>query len=78
MTSLPRSTSGVALHPLTQAIERILGFAPAEVIGRSLRRHVPQERLHTHAEMLNRKLQRGSKHALRGRGAHKSRRATGT
>jgi PAS domain S-box-containing protein len=40
------------------AIERILGFAPAEVIGRSLRRHVPQERLHTHAEMLNRKLQR--------------------
>ncbi len=40
------------------AIERILGFAPAEVIGRSLRRHVPRERLHTHAEMLNRKLQR--------------------
>ena len=39
------------------AIERILGFAPAEVIGRSLRRHVPQEQLHTHAEMLNRKLQ---------------------
>ena len=38
------------------AIERILGFAPAEVIGRSLRRHVSQEQLH-HAEMLNRKLQ---------------------
>ena len=39
------------------AIERILGFAPAEVIGRSLRRHVPQEQLHTHVEMLNRKIQ---------------------
>ena len=39
------------------AIERILGFAPAEMIGRSLRRHVPQEQLHTYAEMLNRKLQ---------------------
>jgi PAS domain S-box-containing protein len=39
------------------AIERILGFAPAEVIGRSLGRHVPRERLHTHAEMLKRKLQ---------------------
>ena len=39
------------------AIERILGFAPAEMIGRPLRRHVPQEQLHTHAEMLNRKLQ---------------------
>ena len=39
------------------AFERILGFAPAEVIGRSLRRHVPQEQLRTHAEMLNRKLQ---------------------
>jgi PAS domain S-box-containing protein len=39
------------------AIERILGFAPAEVIGRSLRRHVPRERLLTHAEMLKRKLQ---------------------
>ena len=39
------------------AIERILGFAPAEVIGRSLRRHVRRERLHTHAEMLNLKLQ---------------------
>ena len=38
------------------AIERILGFAPAEVIGRSLRRHVPLEQLHTHAEMLYRKL----------------------
>ena len=38
------------------AIERILGFAPAEVIGRSLRRHVPQEQLHTHVEMLYRKL----------------------
>jgi PAS domain S-box-containing protein len=39
------------------AIERILGFAPAEVIGRSLRHHVPQEQFHTHAEMLKRKLQ---------------------
>ena len=39
------------------AIERILGFAPAEVIGKSLRRHVPQEQLHTHVEMLHRKLQ---------------------
>ena len=39
------------------AIERILGFAPAEVIGRSLRRYVPREQLRTHAEMLNRKLQ---------------------
>ena len=38
------------------AIERILGFAPAEVIGRSLRRHVPQEQLRTHVEMLNRTL----------------------
>ena len=42
---------------VSPAIERILGFAPAEVIGRSLRRHVPQEQLRTHAEMLNRKLQ---------------------
>ena len=41
---------------VSPAIERILGFAPAEVIGRSLRRHVPQEQLRTHAEMLNRKL----------------------
>jgi len=39
------------------AIERILGFAPTEVIGKSLRRHVPQEQLHQHAEMLNRKFQ---------------------
>src|SRR5215472_13308912 len=39
------------------AVERILGFAPAEVIGKSLRRHVPQEQLHQHAEMLNRKFQ---------------------
>jgi len=39
------------------AIERILGFAPAEAIGKSLRRHVPQEQLHTLAEMLNRKFQ---------------------
>jgi PAS domain S-box-containing protein len=39
------------------AIERILGFAPAEVIGRSLRRYVPQEQLHTHVEMLRRKIQ---------------------
>jgi PAS domain S-box-containing protein len=39
------------------AIERILGFAPAEVIGRSLRRHVPQEQLYTHVEMLRRKIQ---------------------
>jgi PAS domain S-box-containing protein len=38
------------------AIERILGFAPAEVIGRSLRRQVPQEQLRTHVEMLNRTL----------------------
>jgi PAS domain S-box-containing protein len=38
------------------AIERILGFAPAEVVGRSLRHHVPQEQPHTHAEM-NRKFQ---------------------
>src|SRR5262245_14280321 len=42
---------------VSPAIERILGFAPTEVIGRSLRRHVPQEQLRTHAEMLNRKLQ---------------------
>src|SRR5262249_19637934 len=39
------------------AIERILGFATTEVIGKSLRRHVPQEQLHQHAEMLNRKFQ---------------------
>jgi PAS domain S-box-containing protein len=39
------------------AIERILGFAPTKVVGRSLRHHVPQEQLHTHAEMLNRKFQ---------------------
>jgi PAS domain S-box-containing protein len=39
------------------AIERILGFAPAEVIGRLLRRHVSREQLHKHAEMLKRKLQ---------------------
>jgi PAS domain S-box-containing protein len=39
------------------AIDRTLGFAPAEVIGRSLRYHVPQEQLRTHVEMLNRKLQ---------------------
>jgi len=39
------------------AIERILGFTPTEVIGRSLRRHVPQEQLHAHAEMLDRKFQ---------------------
>jgi PAS domain S-box-containing protein len=39
------------------AIERILGFAPAEVIGTLLRHHVPQEQLHTHVEMLKRKLQ---------------------
>src|SRR5215510_9727307 len=39
------------------AIERILGFAPAEVIGKSLRGHVPQEQLHTHVEMLNQKFQ---------------------
>jgi PAS domain S-box-containing protein len=39
------------------AIERILGFAPAEMIGRSLRGHVPEQQLHTHSEMLNRKLQ---------------------
>ena len=38
---------------VSPAIERIFGFAPAEVIGRSLRRHVPQEQLRTHAEMLN-------------------------
>jgi PAS domain S-box-containing protein len=38
------------------AIERILGFAPAEVIGKLLRHHVPQEQLHIHAEMLNRRL----------------------
>jgi len=38
------------------AIERILGFAPAEVIGKSLR-HVPPEQLITHLEMLNRKFQ---------------------
>jgi PAS domain S-box-containing protein len=39
------------------AIERIVGFAPAEVIGRSLRRHVPQGQIRTHAEILNRRLQ---------------------
>jgi PAS domain S-box-containing protein len=39
------------------AIERLLGFTPAEVIGRSLRRHVPPEQLHTHAETLDRKFQ---------------------
>jgi PAS domain S-box-containing protein len=39
------------------AIERILGFAPDEVIGRSLWHHVPREQLHTHVEMLNQKLQ---------------------
>ena len=39
------------------AIERILGFAPAEVIGSLLRRHVRREQFRTHAEMLNRKLQ---------------------
>jgi PAS domain S-box-containing protein len=39
------------------AIERLLGYAPAEVIGRSLRHHLPQEQLHTHVEMLNRKVQ---------------------
>ena len=39
------------------AIERILGFAPAEVIGKSLRSHVPLEQLQTHTEMLNRKIQ---------------------
>jgi len=39
------------------AIERILGFAPVEVIGKSLRGHVPQEQLHTHVEMLNQKFQ---------------------
>ena len=38
---------------VSPAIERVLGFAPAEVIGRSLRRHVRREHLHTHAEMLN-------------------------
>src|SRR5215831_586617 len=44
----------ISINP---AVERILGFAPAEVIGKSLRRHVPQEQLHTLAEMLNRKFQ---------------------
>jgi len=39
------------------AIERILGFAPAKVVGTSLRKPVPQEQLHTYAEMLDRKLQ---------------------
>jgi len=39
------------------AIKRILGFAPAEVIGESFRNQVPQEQLRTHVEMLNRKLQ---------------------
>jgi PAS domain S-box-containing protein len=39
------------------AIKRILGFAPAEVIGESLRNRVPRKQLRTHAEMLNRKLQ---------------------
>src|SRR5262245_46695747 len=39
------------------AIERILGFAPAEVIGTSLQSYVPREQLQTYAEVLNRKLQ---------------------
>ena len=39
------------------AIERILGFAPAEVVGRSLWRHVPPEQFRIHAEMLKQKLQ---------------------
>ena len=39
------------------AIERILGFAPAKVVGTSLRKPVPQQQLHTYAEMLDRKLQ---------------------
>src|SRR5262245_3269115 len=39
------------------AIKRILGFAPAEVIGKSFRNQLPQEQLRTHVEMLNRKLQ---------------------
>ena len=44
----------ISINP---AVERILGFAPAEVIGKSLRRHVPQEQLHTLAEMLKRMCQ---------------------
>jgi PAS domain S-box-containing protein len=39
------------------AIERILGFAPIEMVGRSLRDHAPREQLDIHTEMLNRKLQ---------------------
>src|SRR5215510_269610 len=39
------------------AIKRILGFTPAKVIGRSLRKQVPPEQLHTYAEMLHRKLE---------------------
>jgi len=39
------------------AIERILGYAPAEVIGRSLRHRVPPEQFDTYAGMLKRKLQ---------------------
>jgi PAS domain S-box-containing protein len=41
------------------AIERILGFAPAEVIGKSVRRHVPQELLRIHADMLDPKKLQG-------------------
>jgi PAS domain S-box-containing protein len=39
------------------AAERTLGFAPAEMIGRTLRGHVPEEQLNTHVEMLDQKLQ---------------------
>jgi PAS domain S-box-containing protein len=39
------------------AIERILGFAPAKVVGTSLRQPVPHEQRQTYAEMLDRKLQ---------------------
>ena len=39
------------------AVERILGYAPADMIGRALGRHVPQEQLSTYSEMLRRKLE---------------------
>jgi PAS domain S-box-containing protein len=38
------------------AVERVLGYAPADMIGRLLSRHVPPEQLSAHAEMLDRKL----------------------
>ena len=54
------------------AIERILGFAPAEVIGSLLRYHVPQEQFRTHAEMLNRKLKWPQARSTRSRCSQRS------